>query len=111
MDDVLTTYFAAWNEPDTDQPRRLLERCVTNDAQLIDPTGWWKGLDGLVERIGRYQAAAPGTKVVARGKVSKKYTDGGYNLVDCEIWLENANGEKTTPGSATVILPSRAASK
>ena len=53
----------------------------------------------------------PGTKVVARGKVSKKYTDGGYNLVDCEIWLENANGEKTTPGSATVILPSRAASK
>src|SRR5580704_11348100 len=41
----------------------------------------------------------PGTKVVARGKISKKYTDGGYNLVDCEIWLENAKGEKTTPRS------------
>ena len=37
----------------------------------------------------------------------KKYIDGGNNLVDCEIWLENAQGEKTTPGSATVILPSR----
>jgi hypothetical protein len=69
MDDVITAYFAAWNEPDTDQRRRLLERCVTNDAQLIDPTGWWKGLDGLVERIGRYQAAAPGTKVVAASGV------------------------------------------
>jgi acyl dehydratase len=53
----------------------------------------------------------PGTKVVARGKVSKKYTDGGHNLVDCEIWLENAKGEKTTPGSATVMLPSRAAGR
>jgi hypothetical protein len=52
----------------------------------------------------------PGAKVVARGRVSKKYTDGGHHLVDCEIWLENAKGEKTTPGSATVILPSRAAS-
>jgi hypothetical protein len=64
MDDALTTYFAAWNEPDVDQRRRLLERCVTDDAQLIDPTGWRNGLDGLVERIGRYQATAPGTKVV-----------------------------------------------
>ena len=49
----------------------------------------------------------PGTKVIARGKVIKKYTDNGHHLVDCEIWLENAKGEKTTPGSATVMLPSR----
>jgi len=49
----------------------------------------------------------PGTKVVCKGRVTKKYTDGGNHLVDCEIWLENAKGEKTTPGSATVILPSR----
>src|ERR1700675_2205402 len=45
----------------------------------------------------------------ARGKVSKKYTDGPDHLVDCEIWLENHQGEKTTPGTATVILPSRGA--
>ncbi len=49
----------------------------------------------------------PGTKVVCKGRVTKKYTDGGNHLVDFEIWLENAKGEKTTPGSATVILPSR----
>jgi acyl dehydratase len=49
----------------------------------------------------------PGTKVVCKGRVTKKYTDGGNHLVDCEIWLENAKGEKTTPGSAIVILPSR----
>jgi len=50
----------------------------------------------------------PGSKVICKGRVSKKYVEGGNHLVDCEIWLENAKGEKTTPGSATVILPSRA---
>jgi hypothetical protein len=64
MDESVTTYFAAWNEPDTGRRRRLLERCVTDDAELIDPTGRWHGVDGLVERIGRYQSAAPGTEVV-----------------------------------------------
>ena len=50
----------------------------------------------------------PGSKVICKGRVSKKYVEDANHLVDCEIWLENAKGEKTTPGSATVILPSRA---
>jgi acyl dehydratase len=49
----------------------------------------------------------PGTKVICRGRVSKKYVEGGHHMVDCEIWLENSKGEKTTPGSATVVLPSK----
>src|SRR5438128_217660 len=49
----------------------------------------------------------PGVKITARGKVTKKPVDAGRHVVECEIWLENANGEKTTPGSATVVLPSR----
>ena len=49
----------------------------------------------------------PDSKVVCKGKVVKKYAQGRDHLVDCEIWLENAKGEKTTIGSATVILPSR----
>lgn len=64
MDDAIATYFRAWNELDLDQRRRILERCVTDDAVLVDPTGRWQGVSGLAERIGRYQAAAPGTEVV-----------------------------------------------
>jgi hypothetical protein len=44
---------------------------------------------------------------VCKGTVVKKYAEGRDHLVDCEIWLENAKGEKTTIGSASVILPSR----
>ncbi|MGH7001266.1 MAG: hypothetical protein ACREEA_07145 [Stellaceae bacterium] len=45
--------------------------------------------------------------MICKGRVTKKYVDGADHLVDCEIWLENTKGEKTTPGSATVLLPSR----
>ena len=42
-----------------------------------------------------------------KGRVTKKYDEGGEHLVECEIWVENGKGEKTTPGAALVALPSR----
>lgn len=42
-----------------------------------------------------------------KGKVTKKYVQGDKHFVECEIWLENGKAEKTTQGSALVILPSR----
>ena len=42
-----------------------------------------------------------------KGKVTKKYVEDGEHRVDCNIWVENEKGEVTTPGKATVILPSR----
>jgi len=42
-----------------------------------------------------------------KGKVTGRYVEGGEHCVDCDIWVENGKGEKTTPGSATVVLPSR----
>jgi len=50
---------------------------------------------------------SPGQPITAKGSVTRKYQEDGRNLVDCEIWLENTEGQKTTPGSATVELPSR----
>ena len=43
-----------------------------------------------------------------KGTVTNKYVDGDQHIVECEIWVENGKGEKTTPGTATVVLPSRA---
>ncbi len=73
-------------------------------TDFAGPEGWLRKL--AVRYRGMDQ---PGSKVACKGTVVKKYTEGGNHLVDCEIWLENAKGEKTTDGSATVILPSRAA--
>lgn len=43
-----------------------------------------------------------------KGTVTKKYVEGNEHWVECEIWVENGKGEKTTPGSAAVVLPSQA---
>ena len=49
----------------------------------------------------------PGTPLYGKGVVNKKYVQGDERLLECEIWLENSEGQKTTQGSATVSLPSR----
>jgi acyl dehydratase len=41
-----------------------------------------------------------------KGTVTNKYIEGDKHIVECEIWVENGKGEKTTPGTATAILPS-----
>jgi acyl dehydratase len=71
------------------------------------------GDDGWLRKLAvQYRGMdQPGAPVVCRGKVVKKYAEGRDHLVDCEIWLENAKGEKTTLGSATVMLPSREAAR
>ena len=43
---------------------------------------------------------------LCKGKVTKKYVADGEHYVVCNIWIENGKGEVTTPGKATVALPS-----
>ena len=43
--------------------------------------------------------------LTARGVVKAKREEDGEKLVDLDVWVENAAGKKTTPGSATVSLP------
>jgi len=44
-----------------------------------------------------------------RGRVTRRYrADGDRPAVDLDVWGENQRGEVTTPGHATVLLPSRA---
>ena len=47
--------------------------------------------------------------VTSRGVVTTKRTEDGHNLVDLEVWTEDPEGTKTTPGTATVELPTKGA--
>ncbi len=69
----------------------------------------WAGEKGKVKRFGcSYRGMDyPNQDIVCRGVVTKKYQEGGENLVDMDIWTENPEGQKTSPGTATVALPSR----
>jgi acyl dehydratase len=68
----------------------------------------WMGPQGNLKRLTcQYRGMdTPGRPVAVKGTVTRKYQQDGENLVDCDIWVENPEAQKTTPGSATVALPS-----
>ena len=71
-------------------------------------TDWMGPLGSLAMLSCQYRGMdSPGRPITAKGSVTRKYQEEGRNLVDCEIWLENTAGQKTTPGAATVELPIR----
>ena len=75
-------------------------------AQLITD---WIGEQGTLKKLScQYRAMdVPDDTLSCKGTVTGKHQEGDEYLVECDIWLENGKAEKTTPGSATVSLPSR----
>ena len=69
----------------------------------------WVGYGGRIKKWGvSYRGMdVPGQEMTCKGVVTATRQEGGENLVDLDIWTQNPNGQKTTPGTATVVLPSR----
>ncbi len=69
----------------------------------------WVGAEGSVKRVAcQYRGMDMVDKdVICKGAITGKRSENGENLVDLEIWTETPEGQKTTPGTATVALPSR----
>jgi acyl dehydratase len=67
----------------------------------------WIGNEGKIVKFGcSYRGMDfPDQDLVCHGLVTKKYEKDGQKLVDLEIWTENPEGRKTSPGTATVALP------
>lgn len=68
----------------------------------------WIGEDGWLQKLGvdyRKMDVVHST-LTAKGKVAKKSVEDGKHLVELDVWIENPDGV-TTPGHATVALPSR----
>jgi acyl dehydratase len=66
----------------------------------------YRGLD-FPRKMKTMNEPVDGETWQCKGKVVKKYEDGDEHCVDLEIALENGKGQVTTPGTATVELPSR----
>ena len=75
-------------------------------GQLLEE---WIGESGTIKKYGcSYRGMdVPGDTITCKGKVTKTYIEGDEHCVECDIWVENSKGEKTAPGSAVVILPSK----
>jgi acyl dehydratase len=69
----------------------------------------WVRPSGFVQEFGcQYRGMdLPDQDMVCRGVVTKKYQEGDRRYVELDVWTENPQGQKTTPGTARVMLPSR----
>ena len=76
---------------------------------LIQMLTDWIGEEVWVKKAGvSYRAVhVPGEDLFCKGKVTKKLIEDGEHIVECQVWAENPRGEKTTPGSAILKVPSR----
>ena len=64
MAGTIDTYFEAWNATDDAERRILIERCLTNDVELIDENGRFSGHDGLGALMAKFHQAVPGGRIV-----------------------------------------------
>ncbi len=89
-------------------------------AWLVNMMTRWIGERGKLKKFGcRYRGMdyprkmrtldlpQDGETWWCKGRVTNKYAAGGENFIECEIWVENGKGNKTTTGNALAILPSR----
>jgi len=69
----------------------------------------WAGEQGRIKKFGcQYRGMdEPNQDIVCRGVVTKKYREGDQTFVELDVWTENPQGQKTSPGTAVVTLPSR----
>ena len=78
-------------------------------AYIANALTAWAGDEGWLRKIAvdYRKMDNVNTTVSAKGKVTGKREEDGRHLVDLDVWLENEDGDVTTPGSAVVSLPSR----
>lgn len=63
-DVVIAAYHDAWNAPDAETRRKLLERSLSPDAELIDPrAGRFSGRDAIDRRLAGFGERFPGARV------------------------------------------------
>ena len=67
----------------------------------------WIGDEGVLKKMSyaNRDIAYVNEPLACKGIVTRKLIENGQGLVECDIWVENAQGAKLTLGSATVMLP------
>jgi len=88
----------------------LMTSWIGDEGFLKKLSCQYRGMD-YPRKMASMFGVAEGETWWCKGKVTNKYVEDDQHIVECEIWVENGQGEKTVPGSATVVLPARGKSR
>lgn len=77
--------------------------------------GWWErcarefiGLGGRIRKVGPFRMKifnVVGETSTTKGRVTRKWAEGGDHLVEIEMWTETPRGVSVGPGPVVVSLP------
>jgi hypothetical protein len=87
---------------------QLLTDWIGEEGWLKKFSCQFRGMDYPINMKSISEPAEDKVTHWCKGKVVNKSVENGEHLVECEIWVEDETGKPTTPGTATVVLPSRA---
>ena len=95
-----------YNFPQAKQIGSIIVHGRFKYASLGELVSNWLGHNGRIKKIScQYRGMdMPDQEFVCRGTVSKKVEENGEKRVALDIWTENAEGKKTTPGQAVVVF-------
>ena len=67
----------------------------------------WAGVEGSIKKLETQYRGMDivGEPIYCKGTIVSKNIIDGEGIVECEIWTENSDTEKTTVGSAQIQLP------
>lgn len=99
VDAAVDAYVAAWNAPDDQDRRRMLERSVTGDCLFLGPTGRCHGIDAMHQIIGDARDFMPGASLVRLGGLDPAGDLGGWRF----RWrVEGPEGQTVLEGADLV---------
>ena len=74
----------------------LVTNWIGKEGKLLELTCQYRGMD------------VPNDTLRCEGTDSSKSDKESHNVVECELWITNGKEEKTTFGTAKVLLPTKA---
>ena len=91
----LNNYFKAWNEPDAEKRKALLETAWTEKGTYTDPSADVDGRDALVAHIGRFRSNPQfkGYSIVQASEI-----DFHHQVFRFEWEMKDASGNTVTAG-------------
>jgi hypothetical protein len=84
----------------------LVENWIGDEGKIKKISCQYRGMD-RPRMMATELTPEEGETWWCKGTVTQKYVKDDEHIVECDIWVENGSGEKTTAGSAVVVLPSR----
>lgn len=84
----------------------MLTDWIGDQGELKKFSCRYRGMD-YPRRMETFDTPKDGETWLCKGKIIRKFIEADDHFVECEVWVENGKGEKTTYGYALVNLPSK----